>query len=81
MLAVELQTRTGHLGLNAGVQVFHVAPIGEQREHRSAHGKMGVDQHALERRKIVLTIARIGNIACNDYSHVRIEVVARVQVQ
>ena len=42
---------------------------------------MGVDQHALERRKIALAIARIGDIARNDYSHVRIEVVARVQVQ
>lgn len=42
---------------------------------------MGVDQYALERRKIALTIARIGDIARNDYSHVRIEVVARIQVQ
>ena len=80
-MAVEFQTRTGKLGLNASVQVFHVAPVGEQREHRSAHGEVRIDQHMFKGCQICLTIARIGDIARNDYSHVRIEVVARVQVQ
>ena len=80
-MAVELQTRTGKLGLNASVQVLHVAPVGEQREHRSAHGEMRIDQHMFKGCQICLAVARIGNISGDDYGHVRIEVVARIQVQ
>ena len=80
-MAVKLQPRSGEFGLYARVQVLHVTPVGEQREHRAAHGEVRVDQHVFEGRQICLAVARIGDIPGNDHSHVRIEVIARIQMK
>ena len=67
--------------LNATVEIVHIATVGKEGQHRSTHCHMDVYQHVLKRIKIGIAVARIRDIAGHDNGHVRVEVVARIEME
>ena len=60
------------------VDALHVAPVGEQRQHRAAHGDVHVKQQVLQRADVGAVAGR-RHVLCNHRGHVRVVVKARVK--